>query len=129
MEDAFLLNGTALAFLGDAVMSLQVREYLIKEKHLQNTNRLQQESIKFVSAKAQAQALYRMLDENVLNETEIAIVKRGRNAKTETKAKHAAVHEYRMATGLEALWGYLYLMGQQERLDTLWQYIIEMKEV
>lgn len=122
-------NGNTLAYIGDAVMSLQVRDYLISEKNLQRPNDLQRESVKFVSAKAQAGFLLKMLEDGILNETELAMVKRGRNAKSDSVAKNVDVQTYRIATGLEALYGYLYLTRQQERLEEIWQYIIQIKEV
>lgn len=122
-------NGNTLAYIGDAVMSLQVRTYLISEKNLQKPNVLQKESVKFVSAKAQAAFLNKMIDEHILNDDELSIVKRGRNAKSDSVAKNVDVVTYRIATGLEALWGYLYLSEKHERLDELWKYIIQIKEV
>lgn len=122
-------NGNTLAYIGDAVMSLQVRTYLVSEKNLQKPNVLQKESVKFVSAKSQAVFLNKMIEENILNEDELLIVKRGRNAKSDSVAKNVDVVTYRIATGLEALWGYLYISNQHERLDELWKYIIQIKEV
>lgn len=122
-------NGNTLAYIGDAVMSLQVRNYLVSEKNLQKPNVLQKESVKFVSAKSQAAFLNKMIEENILNEDELLIVKRGRNAKSDSVAKNVDVVTYRIATGLEALWGYLYISNQHERLDELWKYIIQIKEV
>ncbi len=127
--DIVTYNGNALAYVGDAVMSLQVRSYLVQEKNLQKPKLLQKESVKFVSAVSQAEILSRMLEEQLLSEEELLIVKRGRNAKCESKAKNTDIITYKMATGLEALWGYLYLSGKQERLEELWNYIIQIKEV
>lgn len=122
-------NGNTLAYIGDAVMSLQVRTYLISEKNLQKPNVLQKESVRFVSAKSQAVFLNKMIEDNILSEDELLIVKRGRNAKSDSVAKNVDVVTYRIATGLEALWGYLYISNQHERLDELWKYIIQIKEV
>ena len=122
-------NGNALAYVGDAVLSLQVRNYLVKERGIQKPNLLQKESVKFVSAKAQAYFLNRLVEENVLNEEELSIVKRGRNAKSDSIAKNTDVITYRNATGLEALWGWLYISGRNERLEELWRYILRLSEV
>lgn len=122
-------NGNTLAYIGDAVMSLQVRNYLVCVKNMQKPNCLQKESVKFVSAKAQATFLNKMIENNILTDDEIVIVKRGRNAKSDSVAKNVDVVTYRIATGLEALWGYLYLNNNQKRLDELWDYIIQIKEV
>ena len=122
-------NGNTLAYVGDAVLSLQVRNYLVKEKNIQKPNLLQKESVKFVSAKAQAKFLTQMIEEGILSEEELTIVKRGRNAKSDSVAKNVDVVTYRIATGMEALWGYLYLSDRQNRLEELWQYILQIKEV
>lgn len=122
-------NGNTLAYVGDAVLSLQVRDYLIQVRNIQKPNVLQKESIKFVSAKAQAKFLLKMIEDGILSEQELLMVKRGRNAKSDSVAKNVDVTTYRIATGLEALWGYLYLSKQQERLAQLWNYIIQMEEV
>lgn len=122
-------NGNTLAYVGDAVYSLQVRNYLVKEKNIQKPNLLQKESVKFVSAKAQAKIVTRMLEEGILTEEEMTIVKRGRNAKSDSVAKNVDVLTYRIATGMEALWGWLYLSDRHERLEELWQYILQNKEV
>lgn len=118
-------NGNTLAYVGDAVMSLQVRTYLVGVKNIQRPKQFQKESIKFVSAKAQANFLQSMLNDEVLSEKELTVVKRGRNAKSDSVAKNVDVTTYRIATGLEALWGHLYLSDQHDRLEELWQYIIK----
>ena len=83
-----------------------------------------------VSDKSAIQQLpYTQLIENKLNEEEVNIVKRGRNAKSDSVAKNVDVVTYRIATGLEALWGWLYLSGRKERLEELWRYWLEVKEV
>lgn len=121
-------SGNVLAFVGDAVLSLQVREYLVSQG-VTNTKRLQKLSVKFVSANAQAEFIQSLLDNEVLNETEIAIFKRGRNAKAYTSAKNTDVITYRVATGFEALWGYLYMDKQTERLEELWEKFLEMVDL
>ena len=122
-------NGNTLAYVGDAVLSLQVREYLVHERGIQKPNLLQKESVKFVSAKAQARFIEAMVNDCILSEEELTIVKRGRNAKSDSVAKNVDVVTYRIATGFESLWGWLYLSGRKERLDELWRYILKMNEV
>lgn len=112
-------SGNVLAFVGDAVLTLQVREYLVelgytKTKHLQET------STKFVSANAQAAFMTHLLDNNLLDEEELVMYKRGRNAKSASSAKNADILVYRVATGFESLWGYIYLSNNEERLNELW---------
>lgn len=120
-------SGNVLAFIGDGVLTLQVREYLV-EKGITNTKHLQEKSVAFVSAKAQANFIQYLLDKKVLNDTEISMFKRGRNAKSQSMAKNADMMSYRLATGFEALWGYLYLNKETARLEELWTLFKEMVE-
>lgn len=124
---AKVLNGTTLAYIGDAVMSLWVREYLMSQG-LGKPKVLQKQSEHWVSAKAQCSYLQALLAQSFFTEEERSIVMRGRNAKTESKAKHASVYEYRMATGLEAVIGYLYLNQEETRLQALWSEIVKLGE-
>ncbi len=117
-----LLNGGTLAFVGDAVMTLQVREYLVR-KGLTHLNELQTEMVKYVNAKAQADLYYRIADR--LNEEENDIYKRGRNFKSHSSAKNANIIDYKTATGIEALWGYWYLKDNKERLNEMFQLLME----
>lgn len=119
-----IYSGNVLAFVGDAVLTLQVREYLVA-KGISNTKELQETSILFVSAKAQANFIQKLIEENYLSETEEKMFRRGRNAKSHSIAKNADVMTYRLSTGFEALWGYLYLDKQHERLEFLWHLFIE----
>lgn len=118
-------NGTSLAYMGDAVMSLFVRQFLLS-KGYQKSKDLQKISEKWVSAKAQANFLNQLEQEGFFTEEEWSIVLRGRNTSTKSKAKNADVITYRKATGLEAIFGWLYLMNQQERLMQLWNRICEL---
>lgn len=110
---------TVLAYLGDAVMSLQVREYLI-EKGIIHPKRLLEESIQFVSAINQAKFMRLILKEDWLTETEFKIYRRAYNHKFLSKAKNADIMSYKLATGLEALWGYWYQEKEVERLEQMW---------
>ncbi len=102
-----------LAFIGDCIYELIVRTYLI-EKHNLSPHDLQVEAMKLVNAKTQAFVISEM--EHMLSKDEADIYRRGRNAKTASVAKNASVSEYRHATGFEALLGYLYITGKEERL-------------
>ena len=108
-----LLNPLVLAYIGDAVYEVFIRQYVISQPN-QKPNHLHKLSTKYVSAKAQAQSLTRWLPH--LDEEETDIVKRGRNAKSGTKAKNADVLEYRHSTAFECLVGYLYYTKRFERL-------------
>ncbi|KIL52250.1 Mini-ribonuclease 3 [Jeotgalibacillus campisalis] len=110
------LNALALAYMGDAVYEQYVRHHLL----LQGTvrpNFLQKASIQYVSAKGQAFALRALVQQSFFSETEEAIIRRGRNAKSGTVPKNVDVQTYRYSTAFEALIGYLYLTEQQTRLD------------
>lgn len=97
-----------LAFVGDCVYELYIRNYLISEKY-RDVNELHRKSVFFVKAKAQAYILRALEPE--LNDEERRIVRRGRNAHPHTVPKNAEVADYRQATAYEALIGYLYLSG------------------
>lgn len=113
-KDANLYNPLVLAYIGDSLYDLFVRERLIKENGDLSAHRLHVLSINYVKAHAQSEAMT-SLEEN-LTETELAAYKRGRNAKSFTVPKNADVGEYRRATGFEALLGWLYVKGEKERL-------------
>ena len=121
------LGPLTLAYLGDALMSVKVREYLIMLGYTKPQD-LQIRSIHYVSAKAQANFVSHLLQINWFDEEELMIYKRGRNAKSLTIPKHTDVMTYRMSTGLEALWGYLYLKKRGDRIESLWKVIEEMGE-
>ena len=127
MTDVRLINGIALAFDGDAIYSVYVRQHLILQG-LTKPNRLHHVATHYVSVKAQAQLVQALLDQNLLTEEEVGIYKRGRNANSHTKAKNTDVVTYRMSTGFEALLGYLHLTGQIDRLEELIQWCIQTVE-
>lgn len=111
-----LLNPLVLAYIGDAIYELYVRQYLISQAN-HRPHQLHVTATQFVSAKGQAQALSHWYPE--LTEEELAIVKRGRNAKSGQVAKNVDVMDYRHSTGFECLLGYLYYKQQYERLKQL----------
>lgn len=102
-----------LAYIGDAIYDLAIRTIVV-ERGNTSPNKLHKKTVKYVSAVVQAQLIDGLYEE--LTKEEQEIYRRGRNAKSYTTAKNASVIEYRKATGLEALCGYLYLQGRQERL-------------
>lgn len=102
-----------LAYLGDCVYELFVREYLVKKGHA----RPSVESLAYVTAGAQSRALEKLLP--VLTEGEADAYRRGRNCVHGGVPKHSTVAEYRRATGLEALFGYLYVRGDMARIREL----------
>lgn len=109
-----------LAFIGDGVYDLLVREKLVCEAN-RPVGALNAEKIKTVNCKAQADAVKRMLE--LLDEEEAAVYRRGKNAHAATVPKNARRSDYHAATGLEALFGYLYLKGDTERLRALFSIV------
>ena len=105
-----------LAYIGDAVYELVIRTILVDQGNRQ-ANTLQKKASTYVKASAQAAMAEAFLPE--LTEEELSYFKRGRNAKTVSMAKHATMHDYRHATGFEALMGYLYLTDQMKRMIDL----------
>ncbi|MGM9946441.1 Mini-ribonuclease 3 [Floccifex sp.] len=118
-------NATSLAWMGDAIMSLKVREHLLS-KGYQKANLLQKKSSYYCSAKGQAKILDTLLLQNYFNDDEMTILSRGRNATIHSKAKNADGQTYLKATALEALLGYLYLYKHLDRLNQCLDKIIEI---
>ena len=123
-EQARRLNPVTLAFLGDAVYALYVRERLIKTSGGKVAD-FQRASSKILSAQAQSEFLNDLLP--LFTEEETEIFHRGRNAKKATKSKSATPMEYNRSTGLEAVIGYLYVIGEMERIETLFSAFDEEK--
>lgn len=115
----------SLAFLGDAIYAVYIRRFLIKEKPYLKPDQLHREANKLVSARAQSEALLYLKNEEILMPEEWDIAKKARNKSSATRAKNATIKEYRNASGIEALIGWLDLHDQQERIGTLMRKIIE----
>ncbi len=120
--EAKQMNPVVLAFLGDAVYSLWVRERLVRSG-AGKAAEFQRAASKIVSARGQSAFLENVLP--LLTEEETEIFKRGRNAKKPTKSKSATAAEYNRSTGFEAVLGFLYLTGQTARIEELLSYIDE----
>jgi ribonuclease-3 family protein len=116
IEQAKMLSPVTLAFVGDAVYSLYIREKLVLT-HDQPPALLQKLTSEKVSAHGQSELLNTIIP--LFNEDEEGVYKRGRNAKKATKSKNASVAEYNRSTGFEAVLGFLYLSGQYKRIDFL----------
>ena len=119
------LNADALAFMGDAVFESAVRERVLA-RGITRADTLHRIATGYVCAQAQARVCKELFDE--LEETEQALVKRCRNHKYHSKAKNADPMTYKWATAFEALIGYLYLAGEEQRLDQLLQKSFEIIE-
>ncbi|SNV61863.1 Small protein; cysteinyl-tRNA synthetase like-protein [Staphylococcus simiae] len=125
MNHIKLLNPLTLAYMGDAVLDQYVRSYIVL-KLKSKPNRLHQVAKRYVSAKSQAQTLELLIEEQWFTDEEMDILKRGRNAKSYTKAKNTDIQTYRKSSALEAVLGYLYLTKQEERLEQLLTKIINI---
>lgn len=110
------ISTAALAYLGDSVLELCVRELLV-EKGVSSAKNLNSAALRFVKAEAQADAVMKILP--ILSDEENAMYRRGRNIGHTNIPKSATVGQYRMATGFESLFGYLHLMGRSDRIKEL----------
>lgn len=121
--DVNLINVITLAYIGDAVYEVYVREYLIRNG-IAKVEELQKETVKYVSAKSQCKILTYLIDNNILTDNELEVVKRGRNYKRSSHPKNTDIITYKMSSGFEAMIGYLYLNNDRERLTLIMNYIL-----
>ena len=112
--NAYQYSPLALAYMGDSILDLLVKKYFVTHSNMQ-PHKYHVEVSKIVKAVNQADYIDRIMEE--LSEDELDVYKRGRNTNTHSKAKNATMGQYRKATGLEALYGYLYLKGDMDRLQ------------
>ncbi len=110
----------SLAFVGDGVYELLVRQRLVERTRMQ-PGALHAAAVRYVSAKGQCQALEILRDE--LSDAELAVLRRGQNASKATVSKHATARQYRASTGIEALFGWLYLRGENARIRQLFELV------
>lgn len=122
-QEAKNLNPLQLALIGDGVYELFIRNYILLNNKELNAHKIHVKAIGYVKAKAQSDIIKSLEDE--LTEEELYIYKRGRNTKSATVPKNANVRDYRMATGFEALVGYLYLTDEKERLSFILNKAVE----
>ncbi len=120
------INPLELAYIGDAVYEVIIRNYLI-QKGIRKVNNLQIEAKKYVSAKGQSAILNTLMETEVLTSEEKEIVKRARNYKSISKPKHTDILTYKYATGFEALIGQLYLEKNYERINEIIKLVLEEK--
>ena len=121
-RDAGQYSPLALAFLGDSVYDTLVRDYLLRRANMP-VAKLHTAKIKLVCAEFQS-SVYENVAE-ILTEKEISVLKRGRNSTGNTVPKHADAVDYRRATAIECLFGYLFLTGQEERISQIFNVIME----
>ena len=121
--DVRQVNSLVLAYIGDAIYENYIRHFLVS-KGIGNVDSLQKEAIKYVSAVAQSSAAHRMLNADFLTIEEREIFTRIRNSKNHSHPKSCDVVTYKCTTGLEGLIGYLDLMGKNERIEEIMNYIV-----
>lgn len=107
-----------LAYIGDGIYELIIRTIIVSKGNIP-VNKMHKKSASLVKAATQSAMMDVLMEE--LTQEELTMYKRGRNAKSATSAKNASIHDYRRATGFEALMGYLYLTGQSDRMTRLIQ--------
>lgn len=120
------LNVLALAYIGDSIYEVYIRDYLIKQ-NIVKVKELQKESIKYVSAKSQAKYLKYMLDNHFFNDEEEDIIKRARNHKSRS-SKSTDIITYKHSTAFEALIGYLYYKNDRKRIEEIINYIKDVSK-
>lgn len=120
-------NGESLAYIGDAIYEAKIREYILSSGY-QDVNKLHKLAIRFTSGESQAKIVEYLLKHELLSEEEITYYKRGRNSSHSKNRRSISVSSYKMATGFEALIGYLYLANKNERIEELLQLIIKIVE-
>lgn len=127
--DANLLNGLSLAYIGDAIYEVYIREYILSLGY-NNVNRLHKKACEFTSGVSQSKFIRYFLDNNILTEEEQSIYKRGRNSHNHSVRKNIDIQSYMEATGFEAVIGYLYINKNPERIKELINICIDInKEV
>ena len=122
--DLRLINPLTLAFVGDGVYEMLAREQVVRKFTSLSAKKLHSLTVEIVCATAQCRGFEKI--EPMLTEQELGIFKRGRNASGVTAPKHTHISVYRTATGVEALFGWLYMSGQSERLRELFEIILEV---
>lgn len=122
-----LYNGETLAYVGDAIYELRIREYILSTGY-QDVNKLHKYAVKFTSGENQAKIIDYLIKENLITEEEISYFKRGRNSGHSKNRRSISVISYKKATGFEAMIGYLYLENKKERLDEILDIVIKIVE-
>ncbi|MBU3111734.1 Mini-ribonuclease 3 [Clostridium lacusfryxellense] len=116
------LNPLVLAIVGDAIYEVFIRTYLVERNRDMNAHKIHVKAIEYVKAHAQSEYMKIIIDD--LDEEELTMFKRGRNAKSATTPKNADLNDYKWATGFEALMGFLYLSEKNDRLNEIFERII-----
>ena len=118
------LSPLVLAYIGDAVYEILARTRVVSLGNAP-VNKMNSKARKIVNAKSQCEAYFKMAE--ILTDEEAAVFRRGRNANSYTHPKNMDINDYRHASGLEALFGYLYLSGRTDRITELFEYVYPLK--
>ena len=121
-----LVNSLVLAYIGDSIYELLIREHFIKQG-INKVNNLQKVVTNYVCASSQAKIIEYLINNNLLKDDELEIVKRGRNAKVSSHPKNTDILTYKWATSLECLFGYLYLKEDNLRIKEIMKIILGVK--
>ncbi len=116
--DAIQYNGLTLAYIGDAVYELRIRNYLLSQ-NLTKVNELHKKAICYTQGKSQSYAMHYFLDNNLLTDEEVSMFKRGRNSNVGKIRKNISRADYLEGTGFESLIGYLYLSNKMDRMNEI----------
>lgn len=116
-------NVLVLAYLGDTIYENYIRRYLILQ-NIANVNDLQKEAVSFVSAKNQSKFIHKLIEQEFFSEEELDVIMRARNYKTTSHPKNCSITDYKYATGLESLIGYLELEDRHNRIDEIMDKIL-----
>ncbi len=112
------LNPNILAYMGDAVYEVRIREYIIQSQRI-DVSKAHRAAVRYVSAAGQAKAARALLAGGFLTEEEERVLKRARNHRSMSRPQHADPRDYKLATGFEALLGFLHLAGENGRIDQI----------
>lgn len=123
-DDVNCLNTLSLAYIGDCVWEMYVRNFVISNNKFAKVHKLHKESTTLVKAKSQADMVKRLKDNNIIDENLWDIVLRGRNGANHAP-KNADIQEYNYATGFETMIGYLYILENYDKLDEIAKFCLE----
>ena len=123
-DDVNALNILSLAYIGDSIWEVYVRNYVISKNKYSKVNKLHRESINLVKAKVQADMIKSLKENNMLDDDMLSVVMRGRNS-ANNPPKNANVQDYNYATGFEAMIGYLYITENYDKLDEIVKFCLK----
>lgn len=123
-DDVNALNILSLAYIGDSIWEVYVRNYVISKNKYSKVNKLHRESINLVKAKVQADMIKSLKENNMLDDDMLSVVMRGRNS-ANNPPKNANVQDYNYATGFEAMIGYLYITENYNKLDEIAKFCLK----